>query len=129
MRAVFVGLVVASVTVAAPVPKEIKQQATDQTHILGRWQRLGGTEIWEFFADGTAKLHHLGSNEKPIIFEMDPKATPKAFHWKPSWGTWRGVYEVTADELRIAIVSGNGTVPTEAKAGQGYEFYEFRKAK
>jgi hypothetical protein len=114
---------------AAPIPKELRQKATDQALIVGRWQRVRqASETWEFFPDGTAKLGHL-QDGKPIHYTMDPKASPKAFGWKPSWGTWAGVYEVTADELRIAIVSGGGTVPTEAKPGNGYEYYEFRRLK
>jgi hypothetical protein len=134
MRVALVGLLLAvSAAVAAPVPKEFREKRTDKERIVGSWVPFpggpGNTGAWEFFADGTAKLPGRGANEPPILYTMDPTATPKAFTWKPSWGSWTGVYELTGDEFRIAIVSGNGAVPREAKPGTGYEYYEFRRAK
>lgn len=129
MRALLVCLL-AVPAFAAPIPKEYRQKADDLSRIVGSWTPFpGGGEPWQFFADGTAKLPGRGSNEPPILFTMDPKSTPKTFMWKPSWGTWNGVYELKGDEFRIAIVSGNGARPTEAKPGTGYEYYEFRRAK
>lgn len=131
MRVALVGLLAVSAAVAAPVPKDFKAKADDQSRIVGRWQRLppNGTEVWEFLADGTARLSSRGPNEPPIHFAVDPTAAPKTFLWKPSWGTWNGVYELAGDELRIALVGGNGPRPVAARPGTGHEFYEFRRLK
>lgn len=131
MRVAFVGLLAGlSLATAAPVPKDFKDKTTDKERILGSWQPFpAGGGAWEFFADGTAKLPNRAANEPPILYTIDPQGTPKAFTWKPSWGSWKGVYDLNGDELRIAIVSGNGPVPTEARPGNGYEFYEFRRVK
>lgn len=130
MRVALVGLLFVSATVAAPVPKDFNTKRTDKDRIVGSWQPFpAGGGAWEFFADGTAKLPNRAPNEPPILYTMDPTSTPKAFTWKPSWGSWTGVYELNGDEFRIAIVSGNGVVPKEAKPGTGYEYYEFRRVK
>ena len=45
---------VATVAMAAPVPKALKK-ATDETRIVGDWQeRPGATSFWIFRDDGTA---------------------------------------------------------------------------
>ena len=132
MRGTLVCLVAVSAAFAAPIPKDFKPKPDDRARIVGRWMPFPGNNpggAWEFFADGTARLPNRGANEPPILYEMDPKGSPKTFLWKPSWGTWHGVYEVTGDELRLAIVNGNGVRPTEARKGAGYEFYEFRREK
>jgi len=131
MRVALVGMLAVSSAVAAPVPKDFKAKGDDKSRIVGRWQRLppNGNDIWEFFADGTARLPSRGPNEPPILFTLDPTATPKTFQWKPTWGTWNGVYELNGDEFRIAVVSGNGPRPTVARPGNGHEFYEFRRMK
>ena len=130
MLRILIVAILALPVVAAPVPKDFKPKQTDQRQIVGRWARFpsNGNEYWEFFADGTAALSNQGPNAPPIYFTIDPKGTPKTFTWKPTWGSWKGVYELQGDELRIAIVSGNKAVPTEARPGNGYEFYEFRRA-
>jgi len=132
MRGALVGLLAVSAAVAAPIPKDFKPKDDDRTRIVGRWAILpanANSGEWEFFADGTARLPGRQGTEPSILYTMDPKGTPKAFTWRPPWGSWKGVYELSGDELRIAVVSGNGPMPTEAKAGTGYEFYEFRRAK
>lgn len=134
-------LLVVPLVFAAPVPKDFKPVKTDGEAILGTWEIVdsihhnkpnqGGVGIhYEFQKDGVCVIVHQDKSRHPVKYSLDPKGTPKTYLWVCPWGTWRGVYELDGDKLKIAAVGqSDALLPPAAQPGQTVEYSELRRVK
>lgn len=135
-------LLVLPLAAAAPVPKELKAARTDAEAVVGTWVIVaanhhgkdtpGSAGIkYVFRGDGTCVIvHQNGSEHGPVKVSFDQKANPKSYSWVTPWGTWKGVYELTGDTMKMAAVGDkNGNPPTAPAAGPNIEFSELKREK
>ena len=126
---------------AAPIPKEFKAVKTDAELFVGVWEivvsnhhdkdNAGSIGIrYEFQADGTCVIVHQDKSRHPVKYSLDPKGKPKTYLWVCPWGTWKGVYELDGDTMKIAAVSHNGgDLPPAAQPGPNVEYSEMKRVK
>lgn len=145
MRALAVLLLfVAPAALAAPVPKELKQN--DLARIAGTWALTGSCSAagqngppdgssWSFTADGKATIHR-GNNQPSadgIKYVLDQTTSPKSFDWICPWGEWYGVYELKDDTFTIYLKShakndAEKIRPAQLANGPGIEMYSFKRS-
>lgn len=139
---VLVALPLAVPSVAAPIPKELKAVKTDAEQLVGTWiivssnhhnkDSPGSVGIrYVFKGDGTCMIiHQNNSQHGPVKVGFDEKANPKTYSWVTPWGTWKGVYELSGDTLKMAAVGDkNGQPPAGVGPGQNVEYSELKREK
>lgn len=126
---------------AAPIPKDFRPAPTDGEAIVGVWEivvsvhhnRPNANSVgirYEFQKDGTCVIVHQDKSRHPVKYSLDPKGSPKTYMWVCPWGTWKGVYELTGDRLKIAAVGEkNGNLPPAAQPGDNVEYGELKRVK
>lgn len=134
-------LLVVPLAFAAPIPKDFKAPKTDGELLVGTWEIVvsnhhnrenpGSIGIrYEFQADGVCVIVHQDKSRHPVKYSIDPKGKPKTYLWVCPWGTWKGVYELNGDSLKIAAVGEkNGNLPPLAQPGANIEYSELKRQK
>ena len=97
---------VASVALAAPVPKAVKNANKDKTDILGDWEEPPDKgRVWWFKEDGTAGGGEVKDPKRRGLYRLDPSTSPKSLDWSDDEGkTWQlGIYSIENDVLTVNI--------------------------
>lgn len=143
-RVAVVVLAVASVAVAAPVPKALKPKKG----LEGTWEAVsmtasgrdiiqGNTTVWVIRGDTLVRNRRQPDGtlapqnpDTPIEFKADPARPGEIDYLDRSGGgkgsLFRALYEVTGDEFTIGFANLNAERPGELKEGLPY-YYKFKR--
>lgn len=131
MRTLLALLTLASIGVAAPVPKD---KVKDTDAIVGRWKlvqvQLGAdgetpraddtgwtTAVYEFRKDGTYTSTEKGSKPVDGKYALDPTASPKTLDLLVNGVKGLFVFDLDGDTLKVCVGrSADAKRPTELKA-------------
>jgi uncharacterized protein (TIGR03067 family) len=106
LASIFFTSIVATLVVAAPVPKAVKNQERDKVEILGEWlEPADKGRIWWFKEDGTAGGGDIPKPTRKGLYRIDATTDPKSLDWSDDGGrTWQlGVYRIENDVLTVNI--------------------------
>ena len=138
IRAMIVFAVSASMATAAPVPKEVRKEASRE----GAWKLLkvesvaggistGMTHCWVI--DARDEVSFSGPNERSdekrfrLIF--DPAAKYCDYQTASMKVPYSGIYELDRDALKLAIDFNGGPRPKAFATGGGVYIYSFQRVK
>lgn len=142
MLAAIALLVIPSTLLAAPVPKEVKNEArTEGTWQLeslmafGRPEGIGGAQHWTLDAEGDVSAHQgpvppaNGIKDFRLGFEPKTKAVDCIYASGPN-APYPGMYELTGDTLKVCCnLKGTGVRPTSVDAGPDVYLWTFNRVK
>ena len=133
-----------SITIAAPIPKEVKF-ASDAQLILGTWQTEfisnGGKDKkpyvsmrFRFEADGKCGDYYLRPKDKYVPdseFELDTSSNPRRMKWLyvTSKIEWRCLYELDGDTLIIAFINAGTELPPKIEPGPNTTIHYLKRIK
>jgi uncharacterized protein (TIGR03067 family) len=126
--ALLIVALLAGVTPAAPVPKDLKRGEGER--VVGTWKPAEGkTEWFRFDADGTLTAWDATRPNTPssYTYALDLTATPRRMTWTVKGEKepyFRCVYELDGDTLRLRYVSAGADWPAKADAACGPYFCE-----
>ena len=119
------ALLVASLLVAAPVPKALKK-ARDEDRIIGVWVEADTpSSLWFFNADGTCGVGEPTAPALNAVYRMDSTQTPPHLDWSQNDGkTWYlDVYELDGDTLKMSSgPGGSGVRPPTVDPKNGFHW-------
>ncbi len=121
--------VCASLSTAAPVPKELKNRP-DAERYVGAWDTVVSESngqpynkaCWTFDADLKMVSNGGGGGTSHWVIKIDPTKSPKTI----DIGSYPGVYDFDGADIRIAYTLG-GARPLEVKSGPGVYYSVLRR--
>ena len=134
MRYAIVLLLLVTIAVAAPVPKQLKAKRPDAEVFVGEWETVASEQdgrpmakaVWTFDADLTMWSRsptEPGKGNKWVI-KIDPEKGPKEI----TIGTYSGIYEFDGDDIRVLFAYGT-TRPTGFDGQQKAHYVLLRRVK
>lgn len=138
MKSFAVLMLFAAPALAAPVPKELKNNSS----VEGLWweARFNDTvnsdpakaRRFSFNKDGTAGIHSTaGAKPHEYTYAVDTTTVPPSFTWNGAGGreNYRAVYRIEGDTLFIVFENATSPLPKEVKRGLGQVYYELKRVK
>ena len=138
MKSFAVLMLFAAPALAAPVPKELKNNSS----VEGLWweARFNDTvnsdpakaRRFSFNKDGTAGIHSTaGAKPHEYTYAVDKTTEPRSFSWNGTGGReqYRAIFRIEGDTMYLVFTSVPKPLPKEVKRGVGDVYYELKRVK
>lgn len=113
MRSLLALLLLVGLAPAAPVPKELTKPKTP-SHV-GVWKPVGGSEWFEFDAEGGMKAWTTNGANNPVLYTYTLDPEPDGPPWRMIWSmkgqqqpSHQAVFVVDGDGMKLSYTSAGG---------------------